>query len=115
MTDDYNPTGWPTANINADAPCTKIVGWNHPATVIDAFAETWHFFHEDARIDAINRFHLPDDMDYVLPIGYRAVLGYDEKIARMVILQVMPIPEEDMERHRAWVALNEKMNARTDE
>lgn len=69
-----------------------IAGWNLPTLVIDAAVDPVQFKHEAAEVDAMRRFRLPDGKDYTLPVGYRAVLGYDEDEARNVILQVMPIP-----------------------
>ncbi len=69
-----------------------IAGWNQPTLVIDAVREPVHFKHEAAEVDAVRRFKLPDGKDYTLPVGYRAVIEYDEFEARNMILQVVPIP-----------------------
>jgi hypothetical protein len=91
MTDDWTPSG--DAGIDTgNGPHTMIlVGWNNrDGLTIDGPAV---FVHESAKANAAARFHLPDGMEqYTLPIGFRAVVAYDEENARNVIVKVMPIP-----------------------
>lgn len=60
--------------------------------IVDAAVAPVHFLHEDAEVPAANRFHLPDDQDFTLAIGNRAVIGYDVDLARNTIVLVGPIP-----------------------
>lgn len=74
---------------------TTLIGWNlRSELVVDARIAPVHFLHEDVRVQAVDRFKLADGKDYILPIGYRAIVNYDENDARNKIVQVIPIPED---------------------
>lgn len=60
--------------------------------IIDATNGPVTFHHELATAGAAQRFSLPDGKDFVLPQGFRAIVGYDDWAARNKILQVLPIP-----------------------
>jgi hypothetical protein len=59
--------------------------------LFDAVHERIVFRDEDARTRAVQRFHL-NDGDFVLEIGFRAVVEYDEALARNLIVKILPIP-----------------------
>jgi hypothetical protein len=63
--------------------------------IVDATDGPVTFCHELASVPAVRRFSLPDDKDFVLAQGYRAVIEYDEWEARNKILQVLPIPTNE--------------------
>jgi hypothetical protein len=72
-----------------------VSGFNPSAVILfDATAGPITFRHEDASVEAVRRFHLRDACDYTLPIGQRAVVHYDDALARNCIVQVLPIPED---------------------
>jgi hypothetical protein len=70
-----------------------IAGWNHRSLVVDARDEPVLFKHEAAEVEAVRRFNCPDDADYVLAKGYRAVIEYDDEMARNKIAEVLQIPD----------------------
>lgn len=63
--------------------------------IVDATHGPVTFRHELADVPAVQRFNLPDNKDFVLAQGYRAVIEYDEWEARNKILHVMPIPADE--------------------
>ena len=71
-------------NISGMQPFVQII--------VDATHGPVTFRHELAEVPAAQRFNLPDDKDFVLAQGYRAVIEYNEWEARHKILRVMPIP-----------------------
>lgn len=66
-----------------------LFGFPAGLTAIDATGGPVTIRHEDARSPAACRFHLPNDRDFTIPIGYRAVLAYDMDLARHQLVQLV--------------------------